>query len=382
MTLFAPFYLNSGYTVEGEQVYLQAIDYQRTMAETSWPSNRQALLLLKGLAMLLSKNGKMEDATETTKALHDASMKLLGPEDENTSWAVARLPVVRDRKVHYAENEERAVIASRGEKLSLAMSGPTPNEPPQSTSQDNPRNYVPDPEPKPHLRYPSLNSAASQGDIEGVRLELYYGRDINELDEDSVTALQAASTHDHGSIVQLLLSNGVDVNMKSEFYGIALHVASYYGRSGIVEMLLNNGADVNINHEIRGTALHDASSRGYSKIVEMLLNNGADVNISNKIRGTALHDASEFSHCRVAEMLLSHGADVNDQSKRDGTTALIVAVFNNDHEMVRLLLANGADVSAKDSILGTAMQATRVRSIDEDWTRMRELLIAAGAHDD
>ena len=118
MAHFAPLYLNSGHPLEGEYIFSQAIDYQRIMEEALWPKDRRSLLLLKGLALMLSKVGKMEDAAEATKALHHASTKLLGPGDEITSWAAARLPAVSDRKIRYVENEQRAIVASQGDKLS------------------------------------------------------------------------------------------------------------------------------------------------------------------------------------------------------------------------------------------------------------------------
>ena len=80
MARFAPLYLNSQYTAEGEYVFMQAIDYRRIFEGPTWPTDRRSLLLLKGLATMFSKNGKMEDAAETTKALHDASTKLFVPD--------------------------------------------------------------------------------------------------------------------------------------------------------------------------------------------------------------------------------------------------------------------------------------------------------------
>lgn len=66
MAQFALLYLNIAYMVEGKDVFMQAIEYQKIFEERSWPKDRRSLLPLKGLAMTYSKNSEVEDAVETT----------------------------------------------------------------------------------------------------------------------------------------------------------------------------------------------------------------------------------------------------------------------------------------------------------------------------
>lgn len=377
MFRFAPLYLNSGYTGEGVHVYSRAIQYQRIFEESSWPKDRGSLLLLKGLAMMFSKNGKMEDAAETTKTLHDASTKLFGPEDKITSWAAARLPAVREGKIRYAENEQRAVTASRGDKLSLMTLGGTPSELLQIVSQDRPRSRIPDMDQIYAREYTALTDAASGGHIESIRLILDRGTDVNAHGWGFQNALQWASQNGHGAVVQLLLDKGADVNARNSIHSTALHKASSTGHIAEVEILLNSGADVNNESGIFGTALHEASCKGHTGVVELLLSRGADVNMKSGIYGSALNEASCTGHTAVAELLLNYGANVNANCRSTGTP-LWHAVANNDHKMVQVLLANGADVNAKNICFVTALQIARFRNR----TEMIRLLLAAGARDD
>ena len=439
MTRFAPLYLNSGYTVEGEYVFLQATEYQKIHEASSWPKDRRSLLLLKGLAMMFSKNGKTEDAVETTRTLHDASMKLLGLGDQITSWAAARLPTVTDRKIRYAESEQRAAIASRGEKLSSTSPGRTPNELLEIMTQDEPLDCLPSRGPRSTSGYTALTLAASNGDTEGILLELDQGVDIDSCDLNSVTALETASLNGHAFTVHLLLSHGANVNSGGRLWGNALHIASCGGHTAVVDILLKNGVDVNaksykhatalqyaafgghrsitqllLNDDADihasgsgcSTALNAASYRGHTAVAEMLLSNGADVNFKDERFGTALYAASHFGHTAVAEMLLSNGADVNVKGEtfgnalcaasRNGYTAvaevllskgadvdaeggrsLLLAISNGHRDMVNLLLANGADVNAEYGGFGTALQAAR--SLGQ--TELIAILIAAGARD-
>lgn len=377
MARFAPLYLNSGYSVEGEYVFLQAIQHQKIFEVPSWPKDRRSLLLLKGLAILYSKNGKMEDAAETTTALQAASMKLFGPEDETTSWAAARLPVVRDRKIRYAENEQRAVIASRGEKLSSMTPRHRPHEYLRTMSQDNEMFLELDPAPSSEFGFSALILAALNGDIKGIRQELDRGTDSNRNGRNLEHALRVASSFGHGAVVQLLLDHGADVKSQSAAFGTALIEASLGGHLEVVEILLSNG--VNVNARMHGTALIWASWSGHEAVVQLLLDSGADINARELFQGTALQHAALNGHHTIAQLLLSSGADVNARDDRYGT-ALHQASRQDDTPMVKMLLSNGADVNAKHSGFGTALQAARLSSWSQ--TEMIGILMAAGARDD
>ncbi len=345
MARLAQIYLNSGYTVEGEDVFLQAINYQRILEESSWPKDRRSLLLLKGLATMLSKNGKLSGAAETTKALYDASMTLLGPGDEITTWAAARLPVVTDRKIQYAEYEQRAVIASQGPKQSSITPGPTPNEHLQTMSGDMSLPHYSRWSARDKHEYTAITRAASNGDMKGILLELKRGADVNGRDANRVTALQIASLNGHDATVKLLLDHGANVNSKGGKYGTALQAASKEGHITVVEMLLSHGAEVNEGSPFDGTALEIASRNGHDAVVQLLLDSGADVNGGNY---SALLVAFITGHLAVVRMLLSHGANVNG-------TALHCAALNGHHSVMQLLLEHGADVNAWNDFYGTAL---------------------------
>ena len=70
---------------------------------------------------------------------------------------------------------------------------------------------------------------------------------------------------------------------------------------------------------------------------------------------THLHLAALHGHTEMAKLLLANGADVNARNTLR-LPPLHYAVWNNKKDMVLLLLANGADVDAKDEIYGTPLQ--------------------------
>ncbi|KAL9066339.1 MAG: hypothetical protein Q9161_007631 [Pseudevernia consocians] len=407
MARFAPLYLNSQYTAEGEYVFMQAIDYRRIFEGPTWPTDRRSLLLLKGLATMFSKNGKMEDAAETTEALHDASTKLLGARDEITAWAAARLSVVTDRKIQYAENEQRAALASRDEKSSSTTPGRTSGEFLQSLPQNRPIFDDPDTDPTYLSGYTTLTLAALIGDETRVRWELDRGADINGHGTNSWNALQVASRNGHYAVVQLLLDRRADVNAIGRDGHTTLQFAAIDGSLPIVQLLLDNGADVNaangssvtplqwaarnnhhsmvqlllenganVNGASGSTPLYWAAYNGHRSIVQLLLDNGANINGGNGSFGTPLQLASRNGHRSIVQLLLDNGASVTDARGED--TPLQLAACNGHHSIVQLLLDNGADVNAKGIKNRTALQL----ALPLGHTRVADLLIAAGARDD
>jgi ankyrin repeat protein len=83
----------------------------------------------------------------------------------------------------------------------------------------------------------------------------------------------------------------------------------------------------------------------------VLIEAGAEVDARarNKFENTPLQVALLTSSREVAKVLLSKGAQVN-ATQAEGITALHEAASSGDLEIVRMLLAAGADPLAKSSV--------------------------------
>jgi ankyrin repeat protein len=97
------------------------------------------------------------------------------------------------------------------------------------------------------------------------------------------------------------------------------------------------------------TALHRAASRGHLKAVALLLDRGATVDATDGEGVTPLVLASYRGQTEVVKLLLQRGAAVNAQEKRSGLSSLSHAVGRGDQELVRVLLAHGADPLLKSA---------------------------------
>lgn len=114
-----------------------------------------------------------------------------------------------------------------------------------------------------------------------------------------------------------------------------------------IKFLLNYGIDVNDRDAQGNTPLIIAVKNGQKVAANFLLEKDADVNVQNKTGNTALIAACLSGNEVETDMLIEHHANPNIQNA-SGVTALMAAVRSGSTEVVKHLLASGADASLSD----------------------------------
>ena len=116
------------------------------------------------------------------------------------------------------------------------------------------------------------------------------------------------------------------------------------------------------------------------EVARELVSAGADVNLDNKLY-TPLVLAARSNDVEMVKFLLANGADVNKPSQGSSAkyyqTALHACAFEKLPEMARLLLDAGANIEATDALGRTPLQLARQLGHDQ----MVELFRQAGARD-
>jgi cytohesin len=112
------------------------------------------------------------------------------------------------------------------------------------------------------------------------------------------------------------------------------------------------------------------------------------VGCGNPEADRALFKAATEGNIKGIKQLIADGADVNAKN-RDGTTPLQTAAIRGHKEFLQLLIANGADVNAKNedgmtplhcAAIGTSLNyLSRGGRYGVDQKEVAELLISAGA---
>lgn len=211
------------------------------------------------------------------------------------------------------------------------------------------------------------------------------GADLYNLNANGQTALDLAAYSGSEKILEYLLEKGMNPNHKDESGRNALHRALNKGnREDIVLRLISSGANLNVRDNNGVTPLEIAVKNGYTDIVRLLILNGARLESSFKDKSaeglllvlpysplkiemikllielgvdvkkastlkeiTPLHLAANTGQIDMAELLVANGHPVDASFEDNGWTALTSAAWYEQTEMVKWLLAKGANPNVK-----------------------------------
>jgi ankyrin repeat protein len=175
------------------------------------------------------------------------------------------------------------------------------------------------------------------------------GADVNAARWDGTTALMIASNSGNAEAVKLLLERGAQVNAAESRKGqTALMWAASEGHSEVVQLLIKHGADVKVVSKTGYTALTFAAVKNDAQSVSRLIAAGADPNTKLPDGSSALIAAAAFRSTEAAIALVEGGAEVKVADRR-GNTPLHTAAQLGDFELVKKLLAKGADPNARNA---------------------------------
>merc|ERR1711971_753168 len=186
----------------------------------------------------------------------------------------------------------------------------------------------------------AIHLACGMGNMRIIRMLLGKGADSNSRGLDGRTCLIIAVGSDHQDVVYLLLEQpGVDIDAMDDFGQRALHYASFFYDLTIFQKLLDAGADVNSKGAGNGTCLAVAVTRNHEDLVTLLVAQ-PDIDIDAKCGNniTAMYYACIFGNLTILRKLLESGANVTCRVGKTSDTYLIVAVRNEDEDVVSLLL--------------------------------------------
>lgn len=139
-----------------------------------------------------------------------------------------------------------------------------------------------------------------------------------------------------------------DINEKAENGRTPLIIAAINGDVDIAKVLVKNGADINLKSGSGSSPLIFAAYNNQLSMVKYLVKQKANVSEeSNSYGFTALMSAANADCRSVVKYLLKNKeviADINHQSKK-GNTALILAAYKGNEDIMKLLIEAGADVN-------------------------------------
>lgn len=234
-------------------------------------------------------------------------------------------------------------------------------------------------------------------------IELLIKKDplyLNLADVFGQTALHLAARKTAPHLITRLIEAGCETEARDRNGRTPLFHAIAAGNSDNVEILLQQGARALAFDSSFETTVSLADSLGRDDIIEMLFNAG----VEKKFLVPGWPEADENGRTRfmraVAEnrfaavkLMLASREDLN-RADKSGETALFYAVRGCNHEMVKLLLENGASIEKKNLQMQTVMTISEQLAREtfsqnytkgpanffpeqksyEDWGKMKQLL--------
>jgi ankyrin repeat protein len=213
------------------------------------------------------------------------------------------------------------------------------------------------------------------------------------------SAIEFAHENEFPLLCDRAISQGANVNMKNHLGQSAIECAIARGSLIILRCLFARGAfipEINQNEE---DILMDAASKGHADIVEFLITEGNMQNNAKDLQGmTALHRAALFGNTETIKILLEYGTSPDtltnlirddvlenifgDKLNEFGITKegknispLMIATARQNYGDVKLLL----DHQAKVDIGGVPPLLIAIKNND---AQMIEILSRAGAYSD
>jgi uncharacterized protein len=166
------------------------------------------------------------------------------------------------------------------------------------------------------------------------------------LAQDDLRLIEVVQAQDL-TAVQELINSGIDVNSEESDGSRALHWSVHRNNAVLTQLLLDAGAEVDAKNRYDVAALSLAANNGNPEMVELLLSAGAMPNTAMAENETVLMTAARSGVAEAVALLISAGANVNERESWRGQSPLMWAAGEGNLEVVELLVANNADITAR-----------------------------------
>ena len=155
--------------------------------------------------------------------------------------------------------------------------------------------------------------------------------------------VDAAQAGDHATALKLV--SRASAGQAQDDGTTPLMWAAHNDDLPLVQALIKAGADPKARNAYADTAMREAAVAGDTAVIGALLDAGADADSPSPEGQTSLMIVARTANVEAAKLLLDHGAKVNAVESDEHQSAVMWAADQQQGEMVRLLVARGADVN-------------------------------------
>ena len=202
------------------------------------------------------------------------------------------------------------------------------------------------------FRPTTILDAVLVGDRPAVEEFIARGANVNSTELDGTSLLMRAIHGRFPEIAKSLVNAGASVSAANRYGVSPLYLAARGADAATMRALLGAGADANTSLPEGETVLMTAARAGNADVVRMLLTGSSGVGISAFTEPTATTGAaSGYGANAVATPGPANRADPNAKEGWYGQTALMWAAAEGHSDVVRLLIAAGANVDERSRLI-------------------------------
>lgn len=188
---------------------------------------------------------------------------------------------------------------------------------------------------------------------------------ITVLNGDKVRIVPSESLKEtiHGKIIKI-----EDLNETINHHGKkSIHLAVENNNTKAVESILSGQGKKNVNaiDDSGWTSLHYAAQNGNLDMVKLLIKNGAEFKAMDKDGRAPIHIAAFYGRTNIVEFFIDSKIPIDWKSDKSGITPLHWAAEGGHLNASRFLVAQGANINAKDNSGQTVLHhAVKGRSLE------------------
>jgi ankyrin repeat protein len=235
---------------------------------------------------------------------------------------------------------------------------------------------------------PAVNVASSFNNVEGLKLLVKHGANINLSTSLGINAIQMAAQSNSLDAAKYLIEQKANLKGYNSVYMNAICYAAVAYHLDMLELLVKSGADVNEVSKASpwvgplarlAMSFSPVDKKSRLKTISKLLELGANPNVLHAQDMTAVMCAAKLGSNEGwkaavdnCEVLIKSGANVN-LANTAGETALMLASEAGNVKLVTLLLKSGADVNAVNKVNDSALSyANRAQTNKSDVVKALE----------
>ena len=195
--------------------------------------------------------------------------------------------------------------------------------------------------------FPCLTNAVNAGDAALLGRLVTIGASINECNENGSSVLHVALTSNHLDLAEWIVEHDGKLFVADKLGKTPLHIAVEHDSTSIASKLLEVGASVDVCDKEGNTPLSVALKRGNGELCCELVRYGAKVDDTVSFFA-CLSNAVKSADVSLLARLVTIGASINEQDG-NGSSALLVALISGCVEITEWIIEHGGDVSVANA---------------------------------